>query len=60
MFGERRERAERLTTLDALDLHPAVRMHALVSAQVGELRVGLQQKAHTKCLSTAHHQKLLH
>ena len=40
VLGERRHGAEGLPTLVALDLHPAVGVHPLVAAEVGELSVG--------------------
>ena len=40
VFGQRGHRAEGLATLVTLDLHPAVGVHPLVPAQVGELGVG--------------------
>ena len=40
VLRQRRHRAEGLAALVALDLHPAVGVHPLVSAQVGELSVG--------------------
>lgn len=42
VLGQRGDRAERLAALGALDLHATVAVHALVAAQVRELRVRLQ------------------
>ena len=42
VLGEAGHRAERLSALVALDLHPAVGVHPLVPAQVRELRVALE------------------
>lgn len=42
MLRQRRHRAERLAALVALDLQPTVGVHALVTAQIRELRVRLQ------------------
>ena len=42
MLAETSNRGEGLTTLLTLDLHPAVGVHALVPAQVGELGVALE------------------
>ena len=41
VLGEGRHRAEGLSALVALDLHPAVGVHPLVPTEVGELGVGL-------------------
>jgi len=41
MLGQRRGRAERLAAVRAADTLATVGMHALVSAEVGELGVGL-------------------
>ena len=40
VFGQRGHRTEGLAALVTLDLHPAVGVHSLVTAQVGELSVG--------------------
>ena len=42
VLAQRRSRAEALAALAAVDLHATVGVHALVSAQVRELRVGLE------------------
>ena len=42
VFGQRGDGAEGLAALVTLDLHAAVGVHALVPAQVGELRVALE------------------
>lgn len=42
MLRQRRYRAKGLSAFTAFDLHAAVGVHALVPAQVGELRVRLE------------------
>lgn len=42
VFGQTRHGGEGLAALGALDLHPAVGVHALVPAEVGELGVALE------------------
>lgn len=42
MLGQRGDGAERLAALRTLDLHATVAVHALVAAQIRELRVRLQ------------------
>ena len=42
MFAQTGDSTEGLTTLVALDLHPAVGMHPLVPAKVGKLGVALE------------------
>jgi hypothetical protein len=51
VLGEACDRAEGLAALAALDLHPAVGVHPLVAAQVGELSVALEThlKRREKC-----------
>ena len=41
MFGQRSDRGEGLAAFIAFDLQATVRMHALVSTEVAELRVRL-------------------
>ena len=53
MLGQARHRAEGLTTLVALDLHPARGMHPLVSAQVGELGVDLTSERFDRAVNVS-------
>ena len=48
VLGQGGHGAERLTALVTLDLHPAVRVHALVPAQVRELGVAFEADLATK------------
>lgn len=53
MLGQAGDSAERLATLAALDLHPAVGMHPLVTAEVGKLSVAFETDLTSEWLDTA-------
>ena len=59
VLGQRGDRAEGLATLVTLDLHPAVRVHSLVSTQIGELCVALETNLAAERLDTAMYMRVL-